>query len=410
MARALFFTMPLHGHMNPALPLVGELVARGDDVVCCSSDAFAPAIRRAGARFRPYDHPWLADLRQLPEQTHELSWLLTRASAEILERGLEDYQAERPDYVIADSVAPWGQWIGQILGVPTVTSISTFAINRQVLAFAAARGVRPRSARLLAVKLRHIMKALLLARRLQRAYRVAGPGLLGTVCGRSGLNIVYTSRAFQPRAETFDARYEFIGPSVSSRGTAADAPWNELRHPVLVYVSLGTLFNAAPAFYRACFEAFAGEDLQVVMSTGDNLPAGALGSPPPNVLVRRRVPQLQVLRRVSAFVTHGGMNSVNESLWFGVPMVVVPQMGEQALVGRRVEELGAGLHLDNDRVTPIGLREFVRRLLTEPAFRCNAQVLGESVRAAGGVARGADAVVTFTARSGRSHALGHDAR
>jgi Uma2 family endonuclease len=43
-ATGLFLTLPLHGHMTPALPLVGELVARGDTVACCSTGEFEEAV------------------------------------------------------------------------------------------------------------------------------------------------------------------------------------------------------------------------------------------------------------------------------------------------------------------------------------------------------------------------------
>ena len=79
---------------------------------------------------------------------------------EVLDEHLAGFRAECPDYLITDSVAPWGQWAGEILGVPVVTSVSTFAFNRRVLAFAAAHGIRPRSVQLFLSKLRHIVKAL----------------------------------------------------------------------------------------------------------------------------------------------------------------------------------------------------------------------------------------------------------
>ncbi len=110
---------------NPSLPLVRELVARGDVTVA-----------------------FLADLTHLPERLDQLSWLLTRTTAEILARDLDAVRAERPDYVITDSVAPWGHWLAQALDVPVVTSITTFAFSRHVLAFAARHGARPKSARL----------------------------------------------------------------------------------------------------------------------------------------------------------------------------------------------------------------------------------------------------------------------
>ena len=84
--------------------------------------------------------------------------------------------------------------------------------------------------------------------------------------------------------------------------------------------------------------------------------------------MQAHVPQIEVLQRATAFVSHGGMNSVNESLSHGVPMLVIPQMGEQMIIGRRVEELGAGLYIEKAEVTADKLREGVRRLLADAAL------------------------------------------
>ncbi len=156
------------------------------------------------------------------------------------------------------------------------------------------------------------------------------------------------------------------------------------------------LFNADATFYRACFEAFGREDVEVIMSIGTNVSEASLGQAPANFVVRPHVPQMEVLGRASAFVTHGGMNSVSESLFQGVPVVVIPQMGEQEVVGRRVEEIGAGIHLAKQDVSAEKLRESVARLLTDGRFREQAAVVRESFRTAGGVARAADAIVAFT--------------
>ncbi len=391
MAKALFLGLPLHGHTNPSLPLVRELVARGDEVTYYATAPFAAAIERAGARYRPYRNPFLSHLEQLPERMDELSWLLMQTTGDLLAHELETFRAERPDYLVADSIAPWGQWIGEALRVRVVTSVSTFAINRRVLQYALSHGVRPKSPRLALSKMRYIAKSIWLARRIARRHGITGPGITGLVFGRSDLNIVYTSRLFQPFAETFDDRFQFVGPTVtlrSERGAASSQP--------LVYVSLGTLFNADAAFYRNCFEAFRGMAVQVVMSIGSNVAAASLGPPPANVSVEAYVPQLDVLQRASAFVSHGGMNSVSESLYCGVPLLVIPQMGEQETVGRRVEELGAGVYLAKEKVTVERLRELVNRLLADARFREQAAVVGDSFRAAGGAARGADAILAFT--------------
>ena len=132
------------------------------------------------------------------------------------------------------------------------------------------------------------------------------------------------------------------------------------------------------------------------LSIGSNVSGESVGAAPPNFVVQRHVPQLAVLQRTTAFVTHGGMNSVSESLYYGVPVVVIPQMNEQVIVGRRVEELGAGLYVAKKDMTAERLRESVRRLLDEDRFRRQAVVVGESFQTAGGVARAAEAILAFT--------------
>jgi MGT family glycosyltransferase len=395
LAKALFLSLPLHGHTNPSLPVVRALVERGDEVTYYSAAAFATKVEEAGALYRPYRNAFLADITNLPERIEELSWLLTRTTGELLTEELDAFRAERPDYIITDSIAPWGHWVGEILGVPVVTSVSTFAINRHVLRYAVTHGARPKSARLVWSKLKHIGKAIALARRLRRAHGVKGPGVTGLVFGRSDLNVVYTSREVQPCTDTFDERYQFVGSSLPSRADDTPPSPAEASQVPLVYVSLGTLFNAAPEFYRACFAAFRDESVRVIMSIGTTVSPASLGEPPPNFEVKPHVSQLDVLRRAQVFLTHGGMNSVSESLYHGVPVVVVPQMSEQAIVGQRVEELGAGMCLASDQTTPEHLRASVNRLLADGRFRRQAAVLGQSLRTAGGAARAADVIQAF---------------
>lgn len=404
MAKALFLGLPLHGHTNPSLPLVRALVERGDEVVYFSGDAFADGILKTGARYRGYQVPFLANLRQLSERTDEMAWLLTRTTGEVLGRHLDAFGVESADYIISDSVAPWGQWVAQILDLPVVTSVTTFAVNRHVLAYAASRGTRPRSVRLALSKIRHVGKAAMLGRRLRRQYGVPGTGIMGLMFGSSDLNIVYTSRHFQPCAESFDDRFQFIGPSVDLRSEPASVPSDETAETDVIYVSLGTLFNADPAFYRTCFDAFGGQGARVIMSIGTAIAEASLGPPPANVVVKPWVSQLEVLRRTSVFVSHGGMNSVSESLHHGVPLVLVPQMGEQEIVARRVEDLGAGLCITKTEVTADVLRQSVRRVQSDERFRIQAALAGKSFRAAGGAARGADAILAFTrAQARRAH-------
>ena len=119
------------------------------------------------------------------------------------------------------------------------------------------------------------------------------------------------------------------------------------------------------------------------MSIGTAIAEASLGPPPANIVVKPWVSQLDVLRRTSVFVSHGGMNSVSESLHHGVPLVLVPQMGEQEIVARRVEDLGAGLCITKTEVTADVLRQSVRRVQSDERFRIQAALAGKSFAAAG---------------------------
>ncbi len=76
MADGLFLSLPLHGHTNPSLPLVRQVVTRGDEIVYYSTEPFAGSIERTGARYRPYRNAFLADMCQLPDRLDQLAWLL----------------------------------------------------------------------------------------------------------------------------------------------------------------------------------------------------------------------------------------------------------------------------------------------------------------------------------------------
>jgi MGT family glycosyltransferase len=212
------------------------------------------------------------------------------------------------------------------------------------------------------------------------------------------LNLVYTSRAFQPGAEEFDESYQFVGPSIGARPTDPSFSAEQLQEPVL-YASLGTVFNAAPQLLRTFITALAPLGGTVIVATGQTDPA-ALEPLPPNVLARRFVPQPEVLARAALFVTHGGMNSVNEALYAAVPMLVVPQGADQPMVAQHVAELGAGLSIRTQDVTEASVRDLAQHLLDDPRFRAAATTLQAAQEEAGGYRRAADELERYLHAAG----------
>jgi UDP:flavonoid glycosyltransferase YjiC (YdhE family) len=109
---------------------------------------------------------------------------------------------------------------------------------------------------------------------------------------------------------------------------------------------------------------------------------------PENIELYESVDQMAVLSIADAFLTHCGMNSASEGLYFGVPLILFPQTPEQDAVARRTEELGAGLRLpsieEEDIVTSI------EGVLREPRFKQAAETISDSFRQCGGIQEAVD--------------------
>ncbi|MET9046644.1 macrolide family glycosyltransferase [Streptomyces sp. NPDC004362] len=393
MSTIAFLNIAMQGHVNPTLPLVDELVRRGHSVTYHTSHAFREEIEAVGATVCLYpggDQP-LPD----PLTPGTLMAGLAGTAARLLPTVLTDLRKVRPGLIVHDSACLWGAIAARELKVPAAASFTTFAFNRRVpsptrgswslLAEAAAR---PRT-----------LRSYLRSRRgLRRAFDTRGLPMLDMGNIRQPLNLVYTSRSFQPAVEDFDESYRFVGPSIGARPADPSFPSDRLTDPVL-YASLGTVFNADPQLLRCFATALAPLGGTVVVSTGKTDP-DALGPLPANVLARRSVPQPEVLARAVLFVTHGGMNSVNEAMYAGVPMLVVPQGADQPMVARRVVELGAGLSIRTQDVTEGSVRALAGRLLHSPRFSAAAATLCVAQREAGGYRRAADELERYLQAAG----------
>lgn len=382
MACIFFFSLPAHGHVNPTLPLVRELTSRGHRVLYYDVEAFREKIEAAGAQFVPIDAympPAPEDIdRRAGKDFASLIEMAADLTLSLNERVAQDVAEHHPACVVGDSVCIWGKLLARRHGLPFICSTTTFAFNDQ-------------SARLMKRQPGEVLRMLLgmprMARKLRqlREHGHDAPDVISLIGNDTKTpTIVYTSRLFQPMSETFGDSYAFVGPSVMQR-----YPRRPHDRP-LVYVSLGTVLNNAPDFYRSALQALSGMDCDAILSIGDAVDPAALGPVPGNVRIFPRVNQLEVLAGADVFLTHCGMNSVSESLLCGVPMVLFPQHGEENAVAIRCEQLGAGLRLKRPSASCI--RSALEAVLGDDRYRRAAQTVAEDFARCGGAAEAADFV------------------
>jgi MGT family glycosyltransferase len=147
---------------------------------------------------------------------------------------------------------------------------------------------------------------------------------------------------------------------------------------------MGTV-NQNRQFYRNCINVLAATGWQVIISMGTN--TDHFDDLPDNIQVYESVDQMAVLSIADAFITHCGMNSASEGLYFGVPLVLFPQTPEQDAVARRTEELSAGVRLKS--ISEEDIIDALNQVLNDPTYKEGAAKVSESFRACGGYAEAA---------------------
>ena len=364
------------------LPVAAELVKRGNTVRFYSFDEFKDKINATGAAFISCD----AYLPELSEQ--EKAGLKNVSTTEMTVQDIritlgmdsyleEEFKSFRPDVIYTDSVCFWGKLNAWKHHVPMVVSTSTFAFNQLSSQY---MKNTPKEMADMILGLPRVSKEL---KKLEPyGYHVKGALSLVQSDNQTD-SIVYTSRRFQPYAESFSDHYAFVGPSVFSNVV----PEKTKERP-LVYISLGTVINDRPDFYTKCIEALRDQNVDVIISCGNAVNRGLLGVLPDNIHVYPYVDQLDILSKADVFITHCGMNSVSESLYMAAPMVLYPQTSEQKAVARRVMEIGAGTALNDDSVD--GIRASVHEILSNSDYGKAAEVCSTDFRSCTGAAGAAE--------------------
>ena len=383
MSRFLFVVPPLTGHINPTVSVGGELAARGHDVAWAGHPAMLRSLLPDGARI----FPAISDAFDRKLEADRQRWLSLRGAAALkffwesfahplghemmpaVEAAIAHFV---PDVVVADQQAMAGAVAARKMGVPWATSASTPGELLQPLA-----GI-PK----VDEWIRDQMAAF------QRACGLADPVDL-RFSGQ--LMLVFATPALIGDVSGFGGHYIFTGPALSGRPDRGTFNWEWLdpgRKCVLV--SLGTLNGGAgERFFELVVDALGrlGQQLQAVVVA----PAGQRPENiPPHILFTEHVPQLALLPHLSAVVSHGGYNTVGETLAHGLPLVVAPIRDDQPINAELVAAAGAGVRVRFGRLRAAELAAAVCAVLDDPQYAAAARRIRDSFDAAGGASAAAD--------------------
>ncbi|MEW5809641.1 MAG: macrolide family glycosyltransferase [Actinomycetota bacterium] len=374
-------------HMYPHLAVVRELVDRGHrvryavsghlaslvaptgaDVVACTS--VLPGAPGAPESFDDADP--VAGMRIfLDEAIHVLPQLRSA------------FDTDRPDLVLYDIGGMAGPVAAELWGVPAAQlSPSEVAWDGYYEDMAA-----------ILDPLMNSPSGVDYRQTFERWLTAAGTSLtVEDVTGVPRQCLVLIPRIMQRHADRVSDRYRFVGPCLDPR---REEPGDWTPPPgdgPLALLALGTAYTDRADIYRAAIDGLDGAGWRLTIAIGSTTSMDELGPVPNWVQVRTSVPQPAVLARADAFITHAGMGSCSEALWFGVPTVALPQAVDQPANADRLEEIGVGRHLRADPPLPAELGQAVLAVATDPAIRRRLDAVRAQLRGNGGPARAAEAV------------------
>jgi glycosyltransferase, MGT family len=387
MSKVLFINGWFHGHINPTLALVRELVIQGEEVVYFSTEDFKDKILNTGASFISYEEKKSTGKDSKPysrDHLYAIFLLILKSNEAIVPTVIEKIKGMEFDYIIYDSMFGGGNIIAKILGLPAICSYTTMAINKDMIPSQVFKpGNHP--------DLDIIYEVV---ERLSKKWNIDTWDIMDFFFKKENLNIVYTSRLFQYNDHEFDDSYKFVGPSIIDRNDNNDFPLQELDGKKVIYINMGTMVRNT-SFFKPIINMFADKDFKIVMSIGENNDISTLGILPGNFIVRNFAPQLEILKKSNVFICHGGMNGISEALFYGVPVISIPYTFDEPLNTLQLTKLGAGIGINFGEYAPSTLENAVNEILMNETYKTSCMKISDSFKKAGGYKTAVDYIFEY---------------
>ena len=340
----LFLTMIFEGHIPGAIQIIKDLISLGHNVTCYCLDTFENRLKKTRAKLKPISVGKIS----LPKEVPPIAiygFMIER----FYDLVLTDVQnsKEKYDYFFFDSFFD-GTQMNKIFNIPVLVGVYMLPVGEM--------------SPFLKNTTQNRMISLI---GLNKKYNLNIKDYVTMhYSGDTKYKLMLTSKLFHVETKLIDDSYFFIGPALEERPADESFNFKKDESKKLIYMSLGTVFNEKFNIYKLFIEAFGNsKEYQGIISIGKKNDIKDLGEIPENIKVYNYVPQLQVLKQCDIFITHGGINSINEALYLNhLPLIVIPQEIDQFDNAKQIEKLGAGIALNKDNLSSEILKSSVNKI------------------------------------------------
>jgi MGT family glycosyltransferase len=381
MSKVLFLTHPTIGHLNSLLAIALKMRENGHDIqfIVPGSNLADPRIkmfkvfyngkivpvkiRSQGIRvhllFPPLPYIYLAALIPTKKRFEE-----TITATQFFSSGIESFTKRinrlvkklKPDMIVSDFFFYSAPLVAELNNLPYI------AIYHSGLPFGG-KGVPPFGSglpvstqdthpkRIFREKEQELSKRLIsTVNRARKAFSLKPINFdLLKMPHSPWLNLVVTHEAIDIPRYHLGPNTVYVGPIFMNMGISRSSfPYDDLREDKYkIYVSLGTIFNDKPDIYQNIIRALQeNPHYQIIVSAGGAYDKVSRKRYNSNVMLFESVPQAELLNRIDLVVSHGGNNTLNETLYYGKPVIVLPVGGEQHDNASRIEFHGLGYRID----------------------------------------------------------------
>ena len=353
------------GHITGMVEVIKDLTTLGHNVICYVLDKYKDRLKYTNAKLKVFSLPPLKVPSYAPKRGIN-AFIFGASYDEILTDALKS--EEKYDYLLIDSFFD-GNEINKIFKIPTVISVYVFPLGEEIPYVN-----KYAHSRMMAI---------------DPVNKKFNLNIRDFICvhyiGDSKYKLMLTSKLFHPESKVLDDSFYFIGPSLEERPDEHNFNFKKDENKKLIYMSLGTVYNENFDIYKKCVEAFKNsKDFQVLISLGKYFEIKDLGDLPENISAYNFVPQTQILKQTDIFISHGGVNSINEAIFMNnKPLIIIPQQLDQFENAKQVEKFEAGIVLDINNITPEVFKNAVNKYIeNEEKYKIGVEKLDKSFKEA----------------------------
>lgn len=391
MKRIIFFSIPLYGHVNYGLKIAKRMKEEGYEVIYYSGKSYREFITSRGIMFQEYSE----DIEKLfaEENSTYNNRFMSEVKPEDLDHISEWYKfcshlytivdifmktdistMEPPDLIVYDSAALWGKRIADYFNVPSIASCTPYYYPREY-----AESDYTKFSELIFQKKLSDNKAY---RTIYMMNKSLNGSIFEPLSPTADYKLIYSVKSFQSGESYVDKQTFFVGPLFDDSDNS-DIDYDIISNEKInVYIAFGSIYNN-PTVFRRIYESCKSLNYNFVLNIGSVNDKAEFVDLPPNWHVVQRINQIELLKNVDLFISHGGVNSVRESMYFAVPLIVLPTEGDTLCTAKDIENCNVGKSVNVSDIEK--MNEYINSVVNNKNIKYNCARISDEMHKAGGL-------------------------